>query len=143
MKKNVLRALSVLLVLVMVVSLTACGGGKFATVKAFLDDPDTKAELDKSISAMLTDDSISVTLEGTEDTLIYNFKFSDDALASTDEETLKASLASSMEGEEFASTFQNIAGSVSEVVKADSVKVKVVYAKADGTELASKEYTKK
>ena len=94
MKKNVLRALSVLLVLVMVVSLTACGGGKFATVKAFLDDPDTKAELDKSISAMLTDDSISVTLEGTEDTLIYNFKFSDDALASTDEETLKASLAS-------------------------------------------------
>ena len=48
-----------------------------------------------------------------------------------------------MEGEEFASTFQNIAGSVSEVVKADSVKVKVVYAKADGTELASKEYTKK
>ena len=52
-------------------------------------------------------------------------------------------LASTMEGEEFASTFQNIAGSVSEVVKADSVKVKVVYAKADGTELASKEYTKK
>ena len=44
MKKNVLRALSVLLVLVMVVSLTACGGGKFATVKAFLDDPDTKAD---------------------------------------------------------------------------------------------------
>ena len=51
--------------LLLAVSLTACGGGKFATVKAFLDDPDTKAELDKSISAMLTDDSISVTLEGT------------------------------------------------------------------------------
>ena len=143
MKKNVLRALSVLLVLVMVVSLTACGGGKFATVKAFLDDPDTKAELDKSISAMLTDDSISVTLEGTEDTLIYNFKFSDDAMAGVDEETLKASLVSGLEESTFVSTFEDIASSVSEVVKAENVKVKVIYAKADGTELASREYTAK
>ncbi len=142
MKKNALRILSALLVLVMVVSLAACGGGKFDTVKAFLEDPDTKAELDKSIASMVND-TMDVTLEGTDDTLIYNFKFSDDTMAGVDEETLKASLASSMEGEEFASTFQNIAASVSEVVKAENVKVKVIYAKADGTELASREYTAK
>ena len=80
MKKNALRILSALLVLVMVVSLAACGGGKFDTVKAFLEDPDTKAELDKSIASMVND-TMDVTLEGTDDTLIYNFKFSDDTMA--------------------------------------------------------------
>lgn len=142
MKKNALRILSALLVLVMVVSLAACGGGKFATVKAFLEDPDTKAELDKSIASMV-DDTMDVTLEGTDDTLIYNFKFSDDIMAGVDEETLKSQLAAGLEESSFVSTFENIASSVSEVVKAENVKVKVVYAKADGTELASREYTAK
>lgn len=142
MKKNALRILFALLVLVMVVSLAACGGGKFDTVKAFLEDPDTKAELDKSIASMVND-TMDVTLEGTDDTLIYNFKFSDDTMAGVDEETLKASLVSGLEESTFVSTFENIASSVSEVVKAENVKVKVIYAKADGTELASREYTAK
>ena len=142
MKKNALRILSALLVLVMVVSLAACGGGKFDTVKAFLEDPDTKAELDKSIASMVND-TMDVTLEGTDDTLIYNFKFSDDAMAGVDEETLKASLVYGLEESTFVSTFEDIASSVSEVVKAENVKVKVIYAKADGTELASREYTAK
>ena len=142
MKKNALRILSALLVLVMVVSLAACGGGKFDTVKAFLEDPDTKAELDKSIASMVND-TMDVTLEGTDDTLIYNFKFSDDAMAGVDEATLTASLVSGLEESTFVSTFEDIASSVSEVVKAENVKVKVIYAKADGTELASREYTAK
>ena len=142
MKKNALRILSALLVLVMVVSLAACGGGKFDTVKAFLEDPDTKAELDKSIASMVND-TMDVTLEGTDDTLIYNFKFSDDTMAGVDEETLKASLVSGLEESTFVSTFENIASSVSEVVKAENVKVKVIYAKADGTELVHKTYTSK
>ena len=124
MKKNALRILSALLVLVMVVSLAACGGGKFDTVKAFLEDPDTKAELDKSIASMVND-TMDVTLEGTDDTLIYNFKFSDDTMAGVDEETLKASLVSGLEESTFVSTFENIASSVSEVVKAENVKVKI------------------
>ena len=86
---------------------------------------------------------MDVTLEGTDDTLIYNFKFSDDTMAGVDEETLKASLVSGLEESTFVSTFENIASSVSEVVKAENVKVKVIYAKADGTELASREYTAK
>lgn len=143
MKKNVIRILAALLALVMLVSLAACGDSKFATVKDFLDDPETKAELDKTIAGMVTDDSMSVTLEGTEDTLIYNFKFSDDALAAVDEATLKSSLETGLGGDEFVSTFEDIADSVSQVVKAENVKVKVVYAKADGTELASREYSKK
>lgn len=141
MKKNALRLLAGLLALVMVVSLAACGA-KFDTVKAFLENPETKEELDKSIAAMAADDSMSVTLEGTDDTLIYNFRYSDEALANTDIEALKTALAEEMDKENFASTFKDIAKSVSQVVKVDNVKVKVVYAQADGTELASREYTK-
>lgn len=145
MRKNALRILAALLAAVMLVSLAACGGdSRFATVRDFLEDPETKAELDKTIASMVEDNEMmDVTLDGTEDTLIYTFRFSDDALAAVDEETLKASLESGLDGDDFASTFKDIAGSVSQVVKAGNVKVKVVYAKADGTELASREYSKK
>ena len=143
MKKNVLRILAALLALTMLLSLAACGG-KFATVKDFLDDPDTKSTLDKSLSQIVgSADGMDVTLEGTDNTLIYNFKFSDEVIASTDEDTLKAALAEGLEDATFVSTFEEIAKSVASVVKAKDVKVKVVYAKADGTELASKEYSAK
>lgn len=118
--------------------------GKFATVKAFLEDPATKAQLDASIEQMLGgDDSMEVSLGGTDDTLIYNFKFSDEAMATTDEEALKTALAAGLDEENFVSTFEGIAASLSEAVEAGGIKVKVVYAKADGTELASKEYSAK
>lgn len=116
--------------------------GSFATVKAFLEDPATKAQLDKSISGMLgDDDTMSVSLDGTDDTLIYNFTFSDEAMASTDEDALKTALADGLDEASFVTTFENIAASIATVVDVDNVKVKVVYAKADGTELASKEYS--
>lgn len=118
--------------------------GKFATVKAFLEDPATKAQLDASIEQMLGgDDSMEVSLDGTDDTLIYNFKFSDEAMATTDEEALKTALLAGLDEENFVSTFEGIAASLSEAVEASGIKVKVVYAKADGTELASKEYSAK
>ena len=118
--------------------------GKYATVKAFIEDPAVKAELDQSIETMLGDnDDMSVSLDGTEDTLIYLFTFSEEAMATTDEESLKTALAKGLEEESFVSTFEQIAGSVATVVEASNVKVKVVYAKADGTELASREYTAK
>lgn len=123
---------------------TGAADGVFPTVKAFLEDPTTKAQLDASIEQMLGgDDSMDVSLDGTEDTLIYMFKFSDEALEGADESTLKATLDEGLNEATFVSTFENIAGTVAQVVEADSVKVKVVYAKADGTEIASKEYTGK
>lgn len=123
---------------------TGAADGVFPTVKAFLEDPTTKAQLDASIEQMVgDDDTMDVSLDGTEDTLIYMFKFSDEAMAATDESTLKTALEAGLSEESFVSTFENIAGTVAQVVEADSVKVKVVYAKADGTEIASKEYTGK
>lgn len=123
---------------------SSAADGKYATVKAFIEDPTVKADLDKSIESMLGgNDTMSVSLDGTEDTLIYLFTFSEEAMATTDEESLKTALSEGLEEESFVATFEQIAGSVATVVEAESVKVKVVYAKADGTELASKEYTAK
>lgn len=171
MKKNAIRILAAVLALTLVFSLAACGNddkapssssetssaandssseasssadGTYATVKDFLEDPTVKAMLDKTISQMVGDnETMSVSLEGTDDSLIYIFKFSDDAMATADEDSLKAALAEGLEDEEFVSTFEGIAASVSEVVEASKVKVKVVYATSDGTELASKEYSAK
>lgn len=115
---------------------------KYATVKAFLEDPTVKASLDKSIEGMVENsNAMTVSLEGTDDTLIYVFKFTDEAMAATDEESLKTALAEELEKDSFINTFQQIAGLVSSVVEAGNAKVKAVYAKADGTELVSREYT--
>lgn len=123
---------------------SASADGTYATVKDFLEDPDVKALLDSTISQMVGDnEDMSVSLEGTDDTLIYVFKYSDEAMATADVDALKEALAGGLEAESFASTFENIAASVSEVVEADNAKVKVVYAMSDGTELASKEYSAK
>lgn len=122
----------------------ASADSTYATVKAFLEDPTVKAMLDETISQMVGDnEDMSVSLEGTDDTLIYVFKYSEEAMATVDTDALKTALAEALEDASFASTFEGIAGSVSEVVEVDSAKVKVVYAAADGTELASKEYSAK
>lgn len=118
--------------------------GTYATVKDFLEDPSVKTVLDAAIAQMVGDNKdIDVSLEGTDDTLIYVFKYSAEAMATLDADSLKAGLAEGLEDESYASTFEGIASSVSQVVAAGKAKVKVVYATPDGAELASKEYSAK
>lgn len=122
----------------------ASADGTYATVKDFLEDPDVKSLLDATISQMVGDNKdISVSLEGTDDTLVYVFKYSEEAMATANADALKTALSDGLEDESFAATFEQIAASINEVVAADSAKVKVVYAMPDGTELASKEYSAK
>lgn len=116
--------------------------GLYATVEDFLADPAVKAQLDQSIEQMVGDsDTMTVSIEGTSDTLIYMFKYSDAAIAGLDEEVLSSTLYESMDDPSFASTFESIAVSVASVVEADTVYVMVIYAKADGTVLASMDYS--
>lgn len=171
MKKNFTRVLAALLALMMVLALAACGGketgssspsgtessesstsegseasaastsgDKFATVKEFLEDPQTKAALEQSISEM-EGEGLTASIDGTDDTLIYTFTFSEDAVASTDTETLKTALATQMDG--LASVFEGIAGTLSQAIEGDSLKVVVIYATPDGTELFNQEYAAK
>lgn len=169
MKKNMIRLLAAIMALLIVLSLAACGGdskkddsssapessssaaaddaganadGSFDTVKAFLDDPDTKAQLDQMIESMVgDDDTMSVDIEGTDDSLIYIFKYSDEALGDADVDALADALATAMEGQD--SVFEGIASSISTVVNVDNPKVVVTYAKADGTEIYSQTFEAK
>lgn len=121
---------------------TAAEDGKFATVKAFLDDPATKEQLDAALEQMTGgDDSMDVSLEGSDDTLTYIFKYSDDTLADADVDALAAALEEGMDAQ--ASVFENIASQVGSVVSVENVKVVVTYAKADGTEIYSREFAAK
>lgn len=116
--------------------------GLYATVEEFLADPAVKAQLDQSIDQMVGgSDDMTVSIEGTRDTLIYMFKYSDAAIAGIDEDALSSTLYESMDDPSFASVFESIAGSVASVVEADTVYVMVIYAKEDGTVLASRDYT--
>ena len=116
--------------------------GKFATVKAFLEDPDTKAQLDTMIEQMVgDDDTMDVSIEGGDDTLTYIFKYSDEALGDTDVAALADALAEGMDSQ--SATFEGIASSIATVVEVENPKVVVTYAKADGTEIYSHEFTAK
>lgn len=117
----------------------SAGTGMYATVREFLSD--NRELLDASIEEMAGDmDGMTVSLEGTTNTLIYYFTFTDDVMATVDEDALKDALAEGLEEESFVAVFESIAASVAEVVEPDDVKILVVYAKADGTELASMVY---
>lgn len=114
--------------------------GTFATVKAFLEDPETKAALDETIAQMVgEDDSMTVSIDGTDDSLVYTFTFNEEAMAAVDEDALKEALDAGMDG--IASVFEEIAESVASVVAVDNVKVVVVYAKPDGSDLVRREFT--
>ena len=111
----------------------------YPTVKAFLEDPDVREEIDSWVEEMM-DDDISVSVRGTENSLIYYYEYSDSALSTVDEKKLSSTLKSNLDNESIIVTFGGIAKSIDAVVSADPVKVVVVYAKSDGTELASREY---
>lgn len=111
----------------------------YETVRDFLSD--NRDLLDASIEEMTSGmEGMSVSLEGTSNTLIYYFTFSDEVMATVDEDALKDALAEGLEEESFVAVFESIAASVADVVEPDDVKILVVYAKADGSELASMVY---
>ncbi len=109
----------------------------YATVREFLHDPQVRAEIDASIDEM-AGDGMEASVEGSDDTLVYTFRFDDDMLEGVDEEMLAANLEEALD--EVSGTFEDIAQSVSEVVMAEEIMVLVVYGKADGTVLACREF---
>ncbi len=83
------------------------------------------------------------SLDSTDDSLIYKFVFTDSAMEGVDEKALIDALQEGVDAEDFTTTFEDIAASVKSLVPLDTVKVEVIYAKADGTELVHKTYTSK
>ena len=86
---------------------------------------------------------MEISLASADDSLIYKFIFTDSAMEGIDEEALTAALEEQINADAFTTTFEGIADSVKSVVTQDAVKIEVIYAKADGTELVHKTYTSK
>ncbi len=121
---------------------SAAASGTYATVSEFLED--NRSTVSAAIESMAGDqDLMEISLDSTDDSLIYKFVFTDSAMEGVDEKALIDALQEGVDAEDFTTTFEDIAASVKSLVPLDAVKVEVIYAKADGTELVHKTYTSK
>lgn len=121
---------------------SSSAAGTYATVTEFLEDNrDTiSAAIEQTVGGQ---DKMEISLDSADDSLIYKFIFTDSAMEGIDEEALTAALEEQINADAFTTTFEGIADSVKSVVTQDAVKIEVIYAKADGTELVHKTYTSK
>lgn len=122
-------------------SSVAASDGTYPTVTAFMQD--NRDVINASIESIAgNQDEMEVSLDCTDDSLIYKFVFTESAMAEVDESALTAALEEQIDNDSFTSTFEGIADSIKSVVpQQDTVKVEVIYAKADGTELVHKTYS--
>lgn len=107
--------------------------GKYASVEEFLQDPLVASQL----QAMMSDlDDMQLELSGDGDTLVYTFIFTEDV----DAEYVAKEMLKEMNDPEFASTFEDIAGSLSEAIEVINPSVIVAYRNVDGSLICSQEY---
>ena len=123
-------------------STSASTSGTYASIQEFLDDPTVKAQLDEMIGQLKEqDDSMSISVTGEGNKLVYLFTFSEAATEGADLETMGSALEEAMAGQE--ANFEGIANSVALVVDVPDPKVVVTYAAHDGTVIFTKEFSAK
>lgn len=109
--------------------------GTFDSIQDMLDSSMMKSQLE-SMLASLEDSGMSCTLSADEDSLIYDFTITDEALA---EQMTKEILDPSLES--MASTFESIAGALPSMVEGlDNPSIIVRYLNPDGEEITSMEF---
>ena len=107
--------------------------GKYASVEEFLQDPIIASQLQEMMSDL---DDMQLELSGDGDTLVYTFTFTEDI----DAEYVAKEMLKEMNDPEFASTFEDIAGSLSEAIEVTNPSVIVAYRNVDGSLICSQEY---
>lgn len=110
------------------------GMEKYASIDEFLADPTVSSQLETMMSAL--GDDMSINVSGNGDQLVYTFAFTEEV----DIESTKAAMQEQMNEESFASTFQDIAASLSDAIEVSNPSVVVTYLAVDGTEIYSQEY---
>lgn len=113
--------------------------GKYASIQAFLDDPQISEQINAMVDALAQGD-MGIAVSANDDKLVYTFTFAEFE-EGTDTEAIAASLEKNMADQ--ASVFENIATSIKEVVDVADPKVVVAYNAADGTEIYSQEFSAK
>ena len=111
--------------------------GKYASIQAFLDDPQISEQINAMVDALAEGD-MGIAVSANENKLVYTFTFAEFE-EGTDTDAVAESLEKNMADQ--ASVFENIANSIKEVVNVEDPKVVVAYNAADGTEIYSQEFS--
>ncbi|BCI61310.1 hypothetical protein BN3661_01029 [Eubacteriaceae bacterium CHKCI005] len=135
MKKIMIRVLTLGLACVMVLSLAACGGGKFSSIDAYVKSDTVQSQLETLLDS-LDGSGMEMTVKGEGNKLIYEYTFNTD-LGDTD--TVAASLEQALDAN--ASTFESVASELKKEVNVDNPVVVVRYLSGDGSELCSREFS--
>ncbi len=105
--------------------------GKFVSVEAYLNNPTVKSQLDQTIESC-SGQGMELSIEATEDELIYIYKYDEQMVDDTFTlEQAASALETSMQSQE--STMQSAANSIGACIDLDSITVKCQYYDADGT----------
>lgn len=135
MKKMMTRILALALTCIMVLSLAACGGGKFSSIQSYVESEAVQSQLEDLLSS-LEGTGMEMDVRGENNKLIYEYTFNTD-LGDTD--TVAASLEQALDSN--ASTFESVAADLKKTVKVDNPVVVVRYMSGDGKELCSREFS--
>lgn len=135
MRKIMTRILTMGLACIMILSLSACGGGKFSSVQSYVESEAVQSQL-QDLFRSLEGSGMDMDVRGEDNKLIYEYTFNTD-LGDTD--VIAASLEQALEAN--ASTFESVAADLKEAVNVDNPVVVVRYMTGDGKELCSREFS--
>ncbi len=116
----------------------AAVGEKYASIQAFLDDPEVKTQIDAMVDAMASSGNMNITVTAEGSKLIYTFTFPEFE-EGTDMDAVATQLEDDMTQQ--AATFEGIAGELKAVVEEANPTVVVTYKAADGSDIYSKEFS--
>ncbi len=114
------------------------GSDTFSTLEDFINSDEMQSQI-SSIVDSIADSGITVDVTAEGNRLTYLYTYSADILEGVDMDSLTSTLNDVLESS--ADTFEGIASSLKSAVNIDDPVVVVTYAKADGTIIATREFT--
>lgn len=109
-------------------------GTKFATMKEYAESPDVQKQM-QAIADLFKDSGLEFSMTGEDNRLIFTYTYLEGVETSSFEEAIEEII------EKITPTFEQIAGSLKNVVEVDNPVLVVRYLDADGTEVYSKEFS--
>lgn len=108
--------------------------GKFDTIENFVNSDLIQSQLD-SLKSSAEDSDMNIAITGEGNKLVYTFTYGE----GTDTEGMAEALEAALDTQ--ASTFEDVAASLTEAVEVEDPIVVVVYADSEGNEIYSREFT--
>lgn len=136
MKKIATGILSIVLVAVLALAVTACSGSKYKTMEDYVKSDTVQSQI-STLREQYAESGMNIDIQAEGNKLIYVYTFA----AGTEYDGMEADLEAAVDTQ--ASNFEGIATSLKTVVSAADPAVVVRYQTTDGTEIYSKEFTAK